>query len=271
MPERPTGTVTAPTSNRALTEPSFWDGRHRKGGPRVCYPNPRFNYLDFELCRVLREHLKPGAGGKALEVGCGSSIWLPFLAKEFGLEITGLDYSEEGLRVSRDILARNGVVGTLLKCDFREAGPEVARAFDVVFTLGLIEHFSDPGEVLKRLAGFLRPGGLLITWVPNTAGVVVGLSRRLNRNLHDFYALLDLPALVRLHSELGLTIVSGFYTQFLDISPLHPGFMPRVLQKVFHVGAKIIGCLLLQGQRLLPIRISSPRLSGGIVVVARSA
>lgn len=43
-------------------------------------------------------------GAKVLEIGCGGSRWLPFLARRLGCEVWGIDYSEEGTRLCRTYL-----------------------------------------------------------------------------------------------------------------------------------------------------------------------
>jgi cyclopropane fatty-acyl-phospholipid synthase-like methyltransferase len=46
-------------------------------------------------------------GKKLLEIGCGNSVLLPYLAKEFGFEIYGIDYSKKGCKQSELILERD--------------------------------------------------------------------------------------------------------------------------------------------------------------------
>src|SRR5437660_12881004 len=53
------------------------------------------------------------AGLGLLEVGCGSSEWLPYLSKQFGFRVSGLDYSEKGCALASEILAAEGVAGRI--------------------------------------------------------------------------------------------------------------------------------------------------------------
>jgi SAM-dependent methyltransferase len=45
-----------------------------------------------------------------------------------------------------------------------------ASAYDIVVSLGVIEHFNDPTAVVARHIELLKPGGVLILEVPNMAG-----------------------------------------------------------------------------------------------------
>src|SRR5690606_1159234 len=57
-------------------------------------------------------------GRRLLEIGCGNSVLLPYLAREFGFEPTGLDYSELGCKRARESLAREKIRGTIHCEDF---------------------------------------------------------------------------------------------------------------------------------------------------------
>ena len=41
---------------------------------------------------------------KLLEIGCGGSAWLPYLAKESGFEVYGIDYSELACQQAAQVL-----------------------------------------------------------------------------------------------------------------------------------------------------------------------
>jgi 2-polyprenyl-3-methyl-5-hydroxy-6-metoxy-1,4-benzoquinol methylase len=53
------------------------------------------------------------------------------------------------------------------------------NCFDTVLCLNVMEHLEDPGAVLERLAGTLKPGGALVMLVPNVTGLFGTLDRSL--------------------------------------------------------------------------------------------
>jgi len=105
-----------------------------------------------------------------LEIGCANSIWLPHFARRFGFRITGLDYSEIGCAQTRAAYEAAGLDAEIVCADAFSPPGQLLESFDVVFTLGVVEHFDDTVGALDAFARFLRPGGLLLTVIPNLRG-----------------------------------------------------------------------------------------------------
>jgi SAM-dependent methyltransferase len=55
--------------------------------------------------------------------------------------------------------------------------------FDVVFSMGFVEHFTDPAPVIARHVALCRPGGLVVVTVPNMRGLNLGLTRLFDASL----------------------------------------------------------------------------------------
>ena len=66
---------------------------------------------------------------KILEIGCGNSAWLPYFNKYWGMEVSGLDYSDEGCRKSKSILENAGVVGDIRLADMFNAPSDMAEGY----------------------------------------------------------------------------------------------------------------------------------------------
>jgi 2-polyprenyl-3-methyl-5-hydroxy-6-metoxy-1,4-benzoquinol methylase len=263
-PERPASDATG-----ARVSEEFWNERNRRVSLRSIAPQPKRYYMDFELDRVFRRWLGPGSGRRLLEAGCGSSLWLPYFARRFGWDVAGLDYSDAGLAVSSEILRRNGVQGSLRKADLTAGPGEDRESFDAVFSLGLIEHFERPDGILAILKELVRPGGLLLTWIPNTAGWIPRLNPLLDRNYRGFYSRLDLAVLRDHHRALGLDVLQGTYVQFLDLNFLSLAALPSALQKPLALAFRGFGLFLMAMERAVSRPVQSRRLCAGIVVVAR--
>lgn len=252
-----------------LVSREFWDERNRRSLLDPIAPRPRKYYMDFELDRVFRRWLGSRRGRRLLEAGCGSSIWLPYFAVRFGMEVAGIDYSDVGLALSREILRLNGARGSLRKADIRDGPGRDRGAYDFVFSLGLIEHFVRPENVLALLKEYVRPGGLLLTWLPNTGGWIPRLNQVLDRHYRGFYARLDLASVCAHHRALDLDILQGSYIQFLDFNFLaltpFPGWLKKCLSLVF----RGFGLVLMALEKALPRPIQSRHLCTGIIVVAK--
>lgn len=141
---------------------------------------------------------------KLLEIGCGNSVLLPMLGKEFGFEIFGLDYSDSGCRQSRMILDRDNTPGQIILGDAFNPPADLLGKFDVVCSFGVVEHFEDTAGTMAAFAKFLKPGGLLITSIPNMKGATGLLHKWLNRPVYDIHVPLDKQDLEKAIAKAGL-------------------------------------------------------------------
>ncbi len=116
--------------------------------------------------RVRKEILPllPAAAGRYLEIGCGAGATLAFI-RDQGLSTWagGVEYSPEAAALAAakgfDYLRQGDVEGL-------ELGIEPA-SLDVILCLDVLEHLRDPWAVAARLAGLLKPGGVMIASLPN--------------------------------------------------------------------------------------------------------
>ncbi len=142
-----------------------------------------------------------------LEVGCARSPWLPYFAKEFGFAVSGIDYSLVGCEQARAVLAGAGVGGEIVGADMFDPPERLRASFDVVVSLGVVEHFAQTARAIEACAAFLVPGGTLITLVPNLAGGMGRLQRLLDRSVYEVHVPLRADELRRGHAESGLVSV----------------------------------------------------------------
>ncbi|MCA9025830.1 MAG: class I SAM-dependent methyltransferase [Planctomycetaceae bacterium] len=105
----------------------------------------------------LSRKLKPGS--RILDVGCGRGVLLSSLADR-GHEVHGMDVSE------------TAVAGADPRADIRVA-PCITKVgypsdhFDQVILWHVVEHLTNPREVLSEINRILKPGGQVIVAVPN--------------------------------------------------------------------------------------------------------
>jgi 2-polyprenyl-3-methyl-5-hydroxy-6-metoxy-1,4-benzoquinol methylase len=151
-----------------------------------------------------------------LEIGCGRSEWLPYFAREHGFRVFGLDYSPLGCEQARHNLAASGVDGTIYEADAFAPPDSLRGRFDVVVSLGVFEHFDDSASCARAFARFVRPGGLMITLIPNMRGLPGLLQRELNRPVFDIHTPLDRDDLIRSHTAAGLVDIRSDYLVSLN-------------------------------------------------------
>jgi len=105
--------------------------------------------------------------GRLLEVGAGNGGFVK-AAIARGWQVDATEISDSALELLRATGAR------VLAGDLRDAGVHEAT-YDLVASLEVVEHLSDPAAHLRELARITRPGGVLLITTPNFAG----LSRKL--------------------------------------------------------------------------------------------
>jgi 2-polyprenyl-6-hydroxyphenyl methylase/3-demethylubiquinone-9 3-methyltransferase len=106
---------------------------------------------------------KPLAGKTAIDVGCGAGLLVEPLAR-LGATMTGIDAAPENIGAARAHAAATG-----LDIEYIAGGIEdlPGRHFDLVTSMEVIEHVTDPAAFVGALAGALAEGGLMILSTPN--------------------------------------------------------------------------------------------------------
>ena len=105
----------------------------------------------------IERHVERGA---ICDLGC----WVGFLLSEAerrGWETRGVEPSRYAADVARERFGLNVETGTVDTADLPEAH------FDAIVMGDVIEHLPDPASTLDRIAGLLRPGGVLYLALPD--------------------------------------------------------------------------------------------------------
>lgn len=152
------------TTSQEITSHEYWDDVYT-APPRPRLPSS-LNVSTRNIQRLLRAYIKPGQS--ILEIGCAPGKILVWTAKVLGAKISGLDYSQRGIEFTRDLMS-----ALEADCDLRRENiyhttfqPET---FDFVYSLGFIEHFNSPAEIVKHHVELLRAGGVALITIPNYA------------------------------------------------------------------------------------------------------
>jgi len=179
-----------------------WDDlwKHTRRVPAVS----RINYYDFRL-RGLFDPLAP-AGSRVLELGCGGSRWVPYFNFALHCETWGIDYSPEGLNLIRRSLPPANTC-RLVQGDFFDEDALPRAYFDFVYSLGFVEHFSDTTVVTRRISDLLRPGGKVMTLIPNFVGLYGSLQELVDSDVFRKHIVMDGATLDEKHQVAGLAPV----------------------------------------------------------------
>ena len=153
--------------------------------------------------------LKPLAGKRAADVGCGAGLLAEPLAR-LGAAVTGIDAAPENIAA-----AREHALGQGLEIDYRVGGAEALEGrFDLVTSLEVVEHVADPAAFVGALAAAVADGGLLILSTPNRTAwsrlLLIGLGEGLGqipKGTHDWDRFIAPDELKGLLRSAGLEVL----------------------------------------------------------------
>ncbi len=189
------------------------------------------NYRSRQIHKFFAELFAPfpTRGKKLVEIGCAQSTFLPYFSKYFGFEVHGLDRSPGGCDKSRMILDREKVAGVIYCADLFSPTSELLSKFDIAVSFGVVEHFENTAGALKAIAGLLKPGGMMVTEIPNLVGILGSLEKVLDRSVYDIHVPLDREALASAHREAGLEVETCEYFLRVDLGILNIERWPKNL------------------------------------------
>lgn len=193
--------------------------------------------------RLLHRYVKPGM--HILEIGFAPGKLLSWTGGVLGAHVAGLDYSATGIRTATELFKKIGLKGDLRCEDVFHTTFEPGR-FDVVCSFGLIEHFDDPREIVRRHVMLAKPGGVVVVTVPNYGGIYGRIQRYFDAQSLDIHNLniMKPEALVKLAPQEAVTEVQAF--EYGRMSPwlisLEKRY-PRLLAKSVSIVLNGVGLL----------------------------
>jgi len=144
---------------------SNWQGRPETRHYHFCRGAPK-NQVQFAFqnhWRVFRQVMGDVRSGRAIEVGCGRGSMGAFFA-DSGFEVHLLDTAISALHSARENFAADGLKGIPILGDTLTL-PYSENSFDVLFSIGLLEHFRDVRQPILEQLRILRPGGVFLGYV----------------------------------------------------------------------------------------------------------
>ena len=175
----------------------------------------------------LRMDLTALRGKKLLDVGCANGQFLEYAGK-FAVESTGIDISEEMVNAGKE-----AGLNCLVKDLF-----EMEGEFDLLTYWDVIEHVSNPRQVLEKTRELLAPGGEVVIQTPCT-----GMVSELFGDKWLYYLpvqhlhLFSQESLFKLLSDTGFSVVS--WVRFGSCNP--KGSIPDVNKRAMDAIAKRMG------------------------------
>jgi 2-polyprenyl-6-hydroxyphenyl methylase / 3-demethylubiquinone-9 3-methyltransferase len=199
----------------------WWDPKgssamlHKLNPARLAYVRGQ---IDAHFGTDPRER-RPLAGKRVLDVGCGAGLLTEPLAR-MGGTVTGVDAAPENIAAAQAHAAGQGLAIDYVAGDI---GTLEIGQFDLITSMEVVEHVTDPSAFIDALAARLTLGGLLILSTPNRTALswlllVEGAERigMVPRGTHDWDKFLKPEELTLIVEAAGLNVVD---TTALSLSP----------------------------------------------------
>ena len=178
-------------------------------------------------------HLVTTVPKRVLDVGCAKGEFGRLLKERWGCEVWGIEIVEESAKIAAGVLDRVEVM------DVEEASPSWNGMFDLVVLGDILEHLRDPWGFLRKVRGWMVPGGSVVTSIPNTG--FYPIVRALLQGRFD-YVPVGLLCVEHLRFFTGNTLKemfeeSGFRVEIIEPQP---ATLPEPYLRELHELARVI-------------------------------
>ncbi|NUM31229.1 MAG: methyltransferase domain-containing protein [Bacteroidetes bacterium] len=216
---------------------------------------------------LLPKYIKTDRNAKVMEVGSAPGKNLLLWHNKFLNIPFGVEYTDAGVDANRKLFAANNLnPENIIKADF--LSDEFLRAnhekYDYVYSMGFIEHFNDPEQIVSNHLKILKPGGILFISIPNLKG------------LYNFALKIFYPEILKIHNleimelkeykklfdvQKNLEIIHCGYHGTIDLNILQFGKY-RFMNTLCHYFQMLLNfcCKMLLGKKGLESRFTSPYL-----------
>jgi SAM-dependent methyltransferase len=149
----------------------------------------------------------------AIELGGFPGYYAVFLKKYLKLDVTLLDYFVH-LPITEQLLKDNDLHKNdiqIIETDLFNYTP--TKQYDMVLSCGLIEHFNDTEDIIKRHISFLNLGGTLFITLPNFRALNGWFQKQFDKSNYDKHNIdsMDPQLLAMICRNAGLEVVQSKY------------------------------------------------------------
>jgi len=116
-------------------------------------------YFDYATRKMFDQYLPEVKEKIVLDVGSGLGMSMDYFVKR-GSRVKGIDITPQSVRAARE----SGL--DVIESDARNIPFENSR-FDIVYSIGVIEHFKETQIALEEQVRVCKSGGIVIAVVPN--------------------------------------------------------------------------------------------------------
>ena len=138
---------------------TFYQSVYKKGEKKHFTPFVTKGTISTEVQEVLKQI--NWKGKTVLDVGCGTGNFVNEVSKKGSRYVLGIDYAKEAIKIAKNSYSQENL-------EFRiQDVKEINEKFDVIVSIGTIEHMDNPIEILKKFKKCLKTNGKIILTTPN--------------------------------------------------------------------------------------------------------
>lgn len=138
---------------------AFYQSVYLKGEKKHFTPFVTKGTTSTEAQEVVKE--MKWKGKRVLDVGCGTGNFAKEVSKKNAKYVLGIDYAEEAIKIAQKNNKQKNL--EFKKLDVNELNEK----FDIIVSIGTIEHMDNPIKIIKKLKSCLNKNGKIILTTPN--------------------------------------------------------------------------------------------------------
>jgi len=207
-------------ASERLTTGDFWDSCY-EGRAWAPFDDRNWrNLVSIQLVRLLKTLEIDGL--KVCEVGGGDGEVLAYLAKWYpSTDFSVIDFSPVGCDLAQRRARNEGVQLNVYQADIFTPPSELIEKFDLVLSLGVVEHFTDLASVLAAKTRLLKSGGKVFSLIPNFSSPIYAyLCKRWSKTVYEDHVPHDMQSFLAGHNRAGLTPLRHGYLGAIEFGML---------------------------------------------------
>jgi len=220
---------------KTLTSKKHWNSQYKnRTTGKLVDRLPYRNFIVKQVLDLAKTYFKRDERLKLLEFGCGNSYWLPLMHKNFKYKVDGIDYSDLGCALAKEMLTKNDINGHIYNMDFLKINHTLYNTYDICVSFGVVEHFDNPDAIINIFARTLKDGGIMLTVIPKLIGIQGFLQRNFNKKIYNMHNIIELKDLINIHERNKLKIIYAKEIGFAGLG-INPGekLIVQYLYKLF--------------------------------------
>lgn len=168
-----------------------------------------------KIVKFILKYIENGEGKSVLEIGAYPGRYLAWFGIK-GYILHGIDLTPKIIELSTWLKSLDYSIGEFINSDFLTY--TFKTKYDIVFSAGFIEHFTNFIEIIDRQCELVKKQGLLIIIIPNFLGKIQYILHKFldNENLkrHNLHAM-DIKTIKKRLERNGYKIIfCGYFGNF---------------------------------------------------------